>query len=253
MLIVTFLLVQLNLSTVSTSSYSEVNTGPLKPGFYFYNLLIGKRGEHNHGSSSNSIRGPPLRVPIAETLVVDGPRMVLLHNDAKGNVVRSKPPRKNGSSGMNAVVVDAQRREFLMDVVRRFADGGRKEAASGAAADATETPAHASSLSFAKRIPLLRRPAAVLKRPAWRNHVASDTEILLPIPLAANIDEDLRGHSNPHVIQRYIRSRGKKACFYRVFWNPATPTSPKSVNVWNISSEDNIVDVTPDVANRFFK
>jgi hypothetical protein len=189
-------------------------------------------------------------VPIAETLVVDGPRIVLLHNDSKGNVVRSKPPRRTDSDDNDATTsqhVDTQRREFVMGVVRRFIDAGQGSTSHAEAIDPL------LSLSFARRIPLLRLPAAVHKRPAWRKHVASDTEVMLPIPLAAAIQEDLKGRSPPHVIQRFIRSRGKKACFYRVIWNPATSTSPKSVAVWNISSEDNIVDITPDIAQRFFK
>jgi hypothetical protein len=139
-----------------------------------------------------------------------------------------------------------QRREFMMSVVKRFIEGDRQVTSNADPIDFTP-------LSFARRIPLLRLPAAVLKRPAWRRHVASDTEIMLPIPLAATIQEDLKGRSAPHIIQRFIRSRGKKACFYRVILNPATSSSPKSVAVWNISSEADIVDITPEMTQRFFK
>ena len=154
-------------------------------------------------------------MPIADTVIVEKGIVRYVYTDTNGNVVKAKPKSETTRS----------KEKFVIETVNRFLAPSRNEP-------------HLAN----KPGTLNRRVAAVLKKPFWRSSVANDTEVLLPLPLTAHLLDAVDGKAGPHVLQRFVWCRGRRACQYRVFWKAARGHTAKAMVVWNISSTENFLE-----------
>lgn len=191
----------LNMSDLPPRQYEEHVSGPMKPGLYFYKWLL---------------RGAGLAVSIPDTLIVEKNIVRLVYNDpSTGQVIKARPQSDSKKN----------KKKFIRDVLHRFLDppDRRDEGASHAARNNTV---------------LARQVVGVIKKPYWRSSVGNEVEVLQPMSLVAHLMDAVDGQEGPYVIQKFVRYRGRRPCFYRCFWRAASPGAPRTVTVWNISSTE---------------
>ena len=161
------------------SVYDE-NVGPVKPGYFFYKWLL---------------YGPPLRMPIPDTLLINGQEIRRLRNDANGYIVRERFHYANDQ---------AARDDFVVSCINSFVVDSRPFGSS---------PALAS---------LKGRFVALIKKPITFGHalVSNSIECLTPHALQASVLEtlDTRGNGSDYVLQKFIKGKGAKPSVYRVMW-----------------------------------
>ena len=81
---------------------------------------------------------------------------------------------------------------------------------------------------------LSNKIVAVIKRPSWKESVCNKTEILMPLPLKSHLHAAVEGKAvGPMVLQRFVKSKGRHPCVYRVQWRVSN--SGRTVSAWNIS------------------
>ena len=191
----------LNLSDIPPRQYEEHISGPLKPGLYFYKWLL---------------RGAGLTVSIPDTLIVEKNIVRLVYNDAaSGQVIKARPLSDSKKN----------KKKFIRDVLHRFLDPLDKRD------DGAVHPGKNNKI-------LARQVVGVIKKPYWRCAVGNEVEVLQPMSLVAHLMDAVDGQEGPYVIQKFVRYRGRRPCFYRCFWRAATPGAPRTVTVWNISSTE---------------
>ncbi len=159
------------------------------------------------------LRGSALHVPIPDTLIVEKNIVRFIFTDPiTGQIMKLKPSSDSQDD----------KRIFFHTVMNRLMDQPQY------------LPQQPNAIS--------RRVVAVLKKPFWRNTVSNETEILLPLPLAAQILDAVDGKPGPFVIQKFMNFRGKKPAVYRAFWKAGSPTKARALTVWNISNKDNVTE-----------
>lgn len=161
------------------------------------------------------LRGGPLHINIPDTLIVEKNIVRYIYNDANGLIVKSKPISDSA----------ADRKSFILNVLQRFL---------------LHQSSHPPSTAMSRQV------VGIIKRPHWKSGVSNDTEVLLPLPLAAQLLDAVEGRPGPYVIQKYMWFRGKRPCIYRAFWKAGSPTSARSVVVWNIASKESIQEFHGD-------
>jgi len=159
-------------------TYSEQATGPVQPGYCFYKMLG---------------LGPPLQVPIPDSVLVDQHDIRRVRNDRRGFLVCEK------------LVLHKQvtRDAFMLSCIESFV---------------------AESVPFGQqpRMADLRgRFVAVRKRPC--NHpaalVANTCELLTPLAFQAAVLEYMDTLQGSCMLQKFVKGRGLKASVVRVFWH----------------------------------
>jgi hypothetical protein len=175
-------------------NFADEEIGPLKPGNTFWRWLG---------------RGPALKVPIADTLYVGGNNHTtrLLFNDEKG-VVQQYTAQFDQQ---------ALKDQFLDLCNERFIQK--------------------SNYLCSSTEPLYNRMVALQKKTASnprKSFTNQNCDILLPISLHAHLLDITEGSGQSCVIQKFIKSRGKRPSVYRLFWKAAS-NETGSVEGWNIT------------------
>ncbi len=157
--------------------FGDERVGPCKPGCAFYKLL-GK--------------GPPLNVPIPDTLVIRYNSVkCLFHEPSKGAIQQKILRFDHGKS----------KDEFIQNGIKSYI---------------------AQSKPLMEQAePIYSRFVAVHKRPVikeQRTHINQQSYFLLPVALQVQLVEIADNNLPPCVIQKFIKSRGRKPCVYRLFW-----------------------------------
>ena len=157
-------------------------------------------------------KGNPLNVPIADTLYVGPNNMVkIVFNDSKGTV-----QQKNARFDQQA-----NRDQFFDLCIGKFVRSSQP----------------LSSINE----PIFTRIVAVMKRPCSnqsRCYTNQNTDILLPVSFHAHLLDIAEGNSSQCVIQKFIKSRGKRPSVFRLFWRTAS-SEGGTVEGWNITRRDN--------------
>ena len=178
--------------------YNE-SVGPVKPGYYFYKWLF---------------YGPPLRMPIPDTILIDGKEIRRLRNDASGFVVREKSDYKDDQTA---------RDDFVSSCINSFV---------------VDSHTFGNSPTLAN---LKGRFVALMKKPITLGSplVTNSIECFTPLALQTHILEalDTRGNSSDYVLQKFVKGKGAKPSIYRVMWRSVSPGAGVSGNVagWYIT------------------
>ncbi len=150
------------------SQYIDAEKGPLRPGFHFYRWL---------GT------GPPLQIPIPDSILIDGPNIRRLNNDARGFIVSSKPKYD----------IQASRDEFIISCIESFV-------------------AQSSPMGMQPHMTHLRgRFVAVQKSPCInpRSLVTNIVECLTPLAFQATLVEHLDNASGNCILQKVCDCQSK--------------------------------------------
>jgi hypothetical protein len=184
----------LNLDDENCFHFADEEIGPVKPGNAFWKWLG---------------RGPALKIPIADTLYVGGNNHTtkLLFNDEKGVVQQ-----------YTAQFDQQSLKDQFLDLC-------------------TEKFIQKSNYLCAPTEPLYNRMVALQKRTASNPRKAftnQNADLLFPISLHAHLLDITEGSGQSSVIQKFIKSRGKRPSVYRLFWK-ASSNETGSVEGWNIT------------------
>jgi len=181
------------------TAYSEQATGPVQPGYNFYKMLG---------------MGPPLQVPIPDSILVDKMDIRRLRSDKRGFVVLEKP----------TLLKQEHRDAFMLSCIESFV---------------------AESVPFGQQphmVDLKNRFVAVRKQPCAHSKalVANTTELLTPLALQTSILEYMDTLQGSCMLQKFVKGRGLKASVVRVFWRATACGARPSgaVSGWFLTQKD---------------
>jgi hypothetical protein len=151
-----------------------------------------------------------LEVPIPDTIVVEGGSVTHLFNGRHGTIEKAEP---------NYETTEA----WVSSLMSRFL-----------------SPTCANPYAKAEPPePLSVRTVGIVKKQLWKTHVMNHTETLSAIGVQAYLTQCLKaGNSDRFVLQKFIKCRGRRPCFNRIFWRAGTDTvsSNRTIVGWNITS-----------------
>ena len=157
------------------------------------------------------MRGPPLHIPIPDTIIVDTGTICRIRNDKKGRIVFDQPRYD----------LQLPRDTFIQSCVESFV--------------ADSVPFGQSS----QMMNLKKRFVAVIKRPcpSVDAQVTNSVECLIPLSFQAHLLESMDTNTGKYVMQKFIKGRGGSAGTYRVFWRATSCGAGASgtVSGWFIS------------------
>lgn len=198
---------EVNLSNWPYTMYSEDKVGPLKPGFNFYKFLLRK-------SKMN------LYLPIPDTIIVDEITVVRMYTDPSTGVLCYDRPDVNKQE-----IKDA----FILRCINN---------------------------SVGTSIPLLRKPepleqrfVGLLKKPVANNNknvvISNYCDLLTPLAFQSQILNAADHNAGICVIQKFVKCRGRKPSFFRIFWK-ATSIGSGTVSGFYVTNRKNGFKVTED-------
>ncbi|RYH25286.1 hypothetical protein EON65_15630 [archaeon] len=189
--------IQLNLDDeLPPDAFDDQVVGPCKPGCNFFKFLG---------------RGPPLHVPIPETIFIGSGNFIkLLHNE----------PIK-GAITQEIMHFDHQevRDEFITNCVNKFVK--------------SSVPVTSPPEAIYSRFVAVQKKPAVKSNRAYIN---TQCDFLLPIAFQSQLLEITDNNLPPCVIQRFIKSRGRRPGVYRLFWKRAG-NELGAAEGWNITKK----------------
>jgi hypothetical protein len=152
-----------------------------------------------------------LKVPIADTLFIGPSNTVkLLHNDSRGNVQAFDAHLDQ----------QCKRDQFLELCVDKFIKN--------------------SEPISQECEPVYNRIVGVLKKPCSngnRCYTNQNSDLLFPVSLYAHVLDIAEGNSQQCIIQKFIKSKGKRPSIFRLFWK-ASSTETGVVEGWNITKTE---------------
>lgn len=186
-----------------------VYLGPLQPGNKFYELL------------SHSTR---LRVSIPDTVVIDGPTVYHLYNDKNGFIKKSVP-NMDSREGIEA---------FVGSVMDRFVYKSMSVL--------TGTKKEKEHIS--------KRIVGVVKKATWRTHITNHCEGVTALGVQAHLLHGIEaGNTDSYVIQKFVKSRGRKPCLTRMVWKTNAEdcrgSTGRNVVGWNIFCHNEFTATPP--------
>jgi hypothetical protein len=149
-------------------------------------------------------------VPIPDTVIVNDGSVTHLFNGRHGTIEKSEP---------NYETTEA----WVSSLMSRFLSSGSTNPYSK-----LEAPE-----------PLSVRTVGIVKKQLWKTHVMNHTETLSAIGVQAYLLQCLKaGNNDRFVLQKFIKCRGRRPCFNRVFWRAGTDTvsSNRTIVGWNVTS-----------------
>jgi hypothetical protein len=185
-------------SFISHSFPHHLLPGPFLPGYAFYQLLI--QSKH-------------LDVLIPDTVVVNDGTITHLYNGRHGHIEKSIPNYETTE-------------DWISKVMSRFL--------------ATPTVPHRPHPKAAvEQEPLSQRTVGIVKKQLWKTHIMNHTETLSALGVQAYLVQCLKaGNNDSFVLQKFVKCRGRRPCFNRIFWRAGADTvaSNRTLAGWNITS-----------------
>lgn len=96
-----------------------------------------------------------------------------------------------------------------------------------------------STASKSESEPIAHRTIGIVKKQLWKTHIMNHTETLSALGVQAYLIQALKaGNNDNFILQRYIKCRGRRPCFNRIFWRVGADTvsSNRTLAGWNITS-----------------
>ena len=198
---------ELNLCHYHYTMYYDDKVGPLKPGFNFYKFLLRK---------SNMT----LQLPIPDTIYIDDISVVRIYTDPQTGIVSYDKP-------------DVNKQELKDKFILRCINNSV----------GTSIPL------LRKAEPLEQRFVGVLKKPVANNSknvvISNYCDLLTPLAFQSQILNAADHNAGTCVVQRFVKCRGRKPSFFRIFWK-ATSIGSGAVSGYYVTNRKDGFKVTED-------
>lgn len=198
---------EVNLCKFPYTTYFDDKVGPLKPGFQFYKFLLRKSNVSLH-------------LPIPDTIVIDDTSIVRIYTDPHTGIVTYDKPDVNKQELKD---------KFLFRCINNNVG--------------TSVPL------LKKAEPLEQRFVGVLKKPVANNSkttvISNYCDLLTPLAFQSQILNAADHNAGICVIQRFVKCRGRKPSFFRIFWK-ATSIGSGCVSGFYVTNRKEGFKVTDD-------
>lgn len=168
-------------------------------------------------------------MPIPDTVVVEGAVIYHLYNDRNGYIKKSAPNMDSRES------IEA----FVASIMDRFV---------------FKSISVLTGTKHAKEH-ISQRIVGVVKKPAWRTHITNHCETLTALGVQAHLLHGIEaGNTDSYIIQKFVKSRGRKPTFTRMIWKAhsesGTGAGGRHAVCWNLFCSNNDFTAFPPVKER---
>ena len=198
---------EVNLCSWPYTIYYDDKVGPCKPGFSFYKFLLRKSNMSLH-------------LPIPDTIIIDDISVVRMYTDPQTGILSLDKPD-----------VDKQENKdkFILRCINNSVG--------------TSIPL------LRKAEPLEQRFVGVLKKSVANNNknpvISNYCDLLTPLAFQSQILNAADHNAGICVVQKFVKCRGRKPSFFRIFWK-ATSIGSGNVSGYYVTNRKNGFKVTED-------
>jgi hypothetical protein len=228
----------INCTDSFSSNFTDDKVGPFRPGFYFYFWLRKESG---------------LKLNIPETLLIDRSIVTRFYNDSKGSISSSPVDMEDENSKTNLVanymLYCTLSSSSFLDIHSKSMKLPKRQPipklnVSPASSEKHKTFEYLIQNDNNMVEPLVNQVVAIKKKPLWKSRIQNQHQILTPYPLQAAMQSALEGGSDVSLIQKFVKPKGKRAGFYRVFWkrDPSSFSTVAGYHICNLDEFKPLVD-----------